>query len=338
MKTDVLIKKLLKPEAYPEKVEKVELLTTQMSAVFLTGKHAYKVKLPVNFGFLDFTTLKKRKHFCEEEVRLNREVSPKIYLGVVPITEENDRVRIGGSGAVIEYAVKMKQLPQEKIMNRLVVKGEISEKVIDEIARKVAELHKKAETSEEISSYGSLKVIRTNWDENFEQTKEFISNAIKKRDYDGIKEYVYSFLKENKEFFEKRVKEGRIKRCHGDLHLKNIFVIGKSVYLFDRIEFNLRFACSDAASEIAFLAMDLDFFGRKDLSEKFVKKYIEITGDKEINKLLDFYKCYRAYVRGKVGCFKYREKHADAEDKVKALEEARKYFDLAKNYTKQKHI
>lgn len=332
METGVLIKKLLEPGAYPGRVGNVEMVMTQMSAVFLTGKHAYKVKLPVNFGFLDYTTLEKRKKFCEEEIRLNKEISPEIYLGVVPITEENGEVRINGKGRIIEYAVKMKQLPQQKMMSRLLTKGEISEAVIDELAKKVAELHSKAETSEEINHYGSLESIKKNWEENFEQAKDYIGWAIKKEDYELIKDYVHDFLEKNKEIFEKTVREGRVKRCHGDLHSGNIFVVGDNVHLFDRVEFNLRFPCCDVASEIAFLAMDLDFFKRKDLSERFVNRYIELSGEKGITKLLNFYKCYRAFVRAKINCFKYKEKHIKEKEKNRALEDAKRYFALAGHY------
>lgn len=339
METKQLIEQLLKPEAYlpDEEVNRVELITTQMSAIFLTREYAYKVKLPVDFGFLDYTTLEKRKHFCEEELKLNREISPEIYLGVVPITQENGGLKVNGEGNAVEYAVKMKQLPQENIMSNLLRKGKIGGAVVDELAKKVAEMHMQAETSAEISRYGSLETIMLNWEENFEQTAEFVGVAVDKGSYDAIKKYVYDFVGKNKNTFEQRIKEGRIKRCHGDLHSGNVFVIGNKVYLFDRIEFNMRFSCSDTAADVAFMAMDLDFFGRADFSGQFVNSYEKCSGDNGIKPLLNFYKCYRAYVRGKINCFRYREKHTGAEEKQKALDEAKKYFELAKGYT-EKHI
>ncbi len=335
METEDIIKQLLRPETYPEKVKNVELVTTYISVVFLTGKYAYKLKLPVKFSHLDFSTLEKRKHFCEEEFRLNKEISPEMYIGVVPITEQNGEVRVNGSGRTIDYAVKMVQMPQEKLMSRLLAAGKINRQIIEKVAEKAAELHSTAEASEKISAYGSFESIKQNWEENFEQVNADVGLVISEEDYSLINGYVYGFMEENKELFEKRVKEGRIRHCHGDLQSGNIFIVEEKIYLFDRIEFNLRIACCDVASEVAFFAMDLDFFKREDLSKIFVDMYVAITNDSEIRKLLSFYKCYRAYVRGKVNCFKHREKQVNEEEREMAVENARNYFKLAAVYAKQ---
>jgi len=322
---------LLKPEAYPERPAWIKLIQTHISWVFLTGRYAYKVKKPVDFGFLNFSTLERRKYFCERELELNRLLSPDVYLDVLPITEDEGKIRISGSGKVIEYTVKMLELPQDSLMVRMLERGEVKSEVIEEIARIVADFHKKAESGREIDRYGSIETIRFNWDENFGQTEQFIDKVITKNDFGFVKESVNRFIERNRDIFQDRIRNGRIKWCHGDLHSGNIFITDK-IHIFDAIEFNPRIACSDTASDVAFMAMDLDFHGRRDFSEHFVEKYIEHSMDKNLSKLLDFYKCYRAYVRFKVVGFRLSDRNIPEKEKQKAKEEAKKYFELALKY------
>jgi len=327
----LLVQALLDPKIYPHAPQKVELMQTQMSFLFLTGDYVYKVKKPVNLGYLDYTTLEKRRFFCQQELKLNRRLCPDIYLEVVPIVQHHDKILLGGNGEVIEYTVKMRQLPPQRMMDVLLSNNQVSEGMVQQMAHKLADFHQHAETNAEISSYGSLSTILTNTEENFAQTKKYIGVSISQEQYQSIKAYTDAFVEQNTRLFEKRVKEGKIKDCHGDLHTAHICFIN-GICIYDCIEFNDRFRYCDVASEIAFLAMDLDHHRHPDLSQHFVDAYVESSQDEELLKLLDFYKCYRAYVRGKVESFKLDDPLILGEEKAKALESAKRYFKLAKSY------
>jgi hypothetical protein len=327
-----VVEALMKPEAYDEEPGKIELIQTHISFVFLTRNFVYKVKKAVNLGFLDFTTLEKRRFFCEKELELNRRLCDDMYLEVVPINKSNI-IKMKGDGEPVEYAVKMKRMPQESMLSNLLEKNRVDDKLIDEIAKIIAEFHSKAETNKRISEFGSLAIIETNWKENFDQTEEFIGKTISTEDFKLIHEKIDNFMKRDVPLFEERIAQARVRDCHGDIHSGNIFVT-KRIYIFDAIEFNERFRYSDTASDVAFLAMDLDFKGRTGLSDFFVKKYVEYSGDRELMKLLSFYKCYRAYVRGKVVSFKLKDPSISREEKKSAMKEAKTYFKLASAYAK----
>jgi aminoglycoside phosphotransferase family enzyme len=328
-----VVEALRKPEAYGEETGQIELKQTHISYVFLTKNFVYKIKKAVDFGFLDFSTLEKRRFFCEKELDLNRRLCGDMYLEVVPITK-SDVIKVDGEGETVEYAVKMRRIPEEKIMSRLLEEGKVDKKLVDRMAKIIAEFHKRAKTSKRIGEFGSLPMIEKNWRENFEQSEEFIGETVSPESYRLIQEKVADFMKRNVALFAKRVAENRIRECHGDIHSGNIFIADK-IYIFDAIEFNERFRYCDVASEIAFLAMDLDFKERSDLSSFFVERYVKYSGDRELEKLLPFYKCYRAYVRGKVTSFKLNDPSVDSEEKSAAKKEASAYFDLATSYAKQ---
>lgn len=322
---------LLHPEAYPRRPHKVEMIQTQMSFLFLTGEYVYKVKKPVDLGYLDYTTLKKRHYFCCQELELNKRLCPDAYLGVVPIVEREGKLYVEGQGRIVEYAVKMKQLPGERMMDVLLLRGKVTEDMILRVAARLADFHGKAETNSDIAAFGELVVIRQNWEENFTQTERYVGISIPKARYDRIKNETDSFLKENASLFAKRVKEGKIKDCHGDIHAAHICFLN-GVCIYDCIEFNQRFRYCDVASELAFLSMDLDHYQRPDLSRHLVDAYVRLSGDEEILKLLNFYKCYRAYVRGKVESFKLDDPLIPEREKAQALENAKGYFALAESY------
>ncbi len=329
-----VVEALIKPEAYDKEAGPVELKQTHISFVFLVGDYVYKVKKAVNFGFLDFSTLEKRRQFCEKEVNLNKRLCGDMYLEVVPINKSADSIKIGGAGETVEYAVKMKRIPQEKIMTRLLEEDKVDKKLVEDIARILADFHSKAKSGKKIGEFGSLSIVEMNWRENFEQTQEFIGKSISEKTFKFIRENVDNFMEQSAAFFARRVSENRVRECHGDVHSGNIFVADK-IYIFDAIEFNERFRHCDVASEIAFLAMDLDFKGRNDLASFFVKKYVEYSGDKELERILPFYKCYRAYVRGKVTSFKLNDPNVGSQEKTGAAKEANAYFELAAKYAKQ---
>jgi aminoglycoside phosphotransferase family enzyme len=326
-----VVEALLKPEAYDDEPGQIELMQTHISFVFLTRNYVYKVKKAVDLGFLDFTTLDKRRFFCEKELELNRRLCKGMYLEVVPINRSN-AIRIKGEGETIEYAVKMKRMPQETIMTKLLEDNKIDNRIIDRIAKIVAEFHPKAKTDKQISEFGS-KSIETNWTENFDQTEEFVGKTISRKDHKLISGKIEAFMKINSSLFEKRKAEGRIRDCHGDIHSGNIFVTN-GIYIFDAIEFNERIRYTDVAADVGFLAMDLDFRGRSDLSKFFVEKYVEYSADQELMQLLWFYKCYRAYVRGKVISLKLKDSNVSEQEKTQAVNEAKAYFKLAAAYAR----
>ncbi len=330
-----LIKALLDPQAYPDSPQKVELIQTQISYIFLAGEYVYKIKKPVDMGFLDYTTLEKRLYYSRREVELNRRLCAEAYLGVVPITKNNKkRYVVGGKGAAIEYAVKMRRLPQDAMMDALLAKNKVTPEMVGMVAKTVAEFHKKAATSDEITAIGGIEAVIKNTSENFTQTDKYFNIIIEPETYRRIKVYTEGFIKTNAPLFRRRMQEGCVRDCHGDLHTAHVCFSDKGVCIFDCIEFIDRLRYTDVAADVAFLAMDLDHYNRRDLSDIFIKAYIEKSGDKELMRLLDFYKCYRAYVRGKVGCFQYDDPQIPAGEKEKIKAGARSYFKLAETYVK----
>jgi aminoglycoside phosphotransferase family enzyme len=326
-----LVEDLLKPQAYPHKPQKIELVQTQMSFIFLAGEYVYKVKKPVNLGYLDYTTLEKRRFFCQQELELNRRLCPDAYLAVVPVVEERGEFHIEGKGKATEYAVRMKRLPQDRMMDVLLTRGQVTPEMVARVAEKLADFHQKTETSEEIAAFGKLDVIRHNCDENFAQTEKYIGLTISRVKCERIKGYTDGFIRRNAGLFEKREGEGRVRDCHGDLHAAHVcFTDGICIY--DCIEFNDRFRYTDVASEIAFLAMDLDRYQQAGLSRHLVDTYVKLNHDEELLELLNFYKCYRAYVRGKVESFKLDDPYIPQGEKAKVLTVAQSYFQLAESY------
>lgn len=325
------ISALLEPRAYPHKPCKVELVQTQMSFLFLTGEYVYKIKKPVDLGYLDYTTLEKRHFFCLQELELNRRLCADVYLAVVPITEDRGMPCVEGQGKATEYAVKMKQLPRGHMMDELLVREQVTGDMVAGVAEKLVKFHQKAETSPSIAAFGRLDTIKANCDENFVQTEKYIGTSVRAEVYQHIRNYTDDFIDNNAALFDRRVREGRIRDCHGDLHAAHV-CFTDHVCIYDCIEFNDRFRYSDVASEIAFLAMDLDRYQHAALSRRLVSRYAELSHDQELMSLLDFYKCYRAYVRGKVESFKLDDPYIPSEDKTNVLTVARGYFKLAQSY------
>jgi aminoglycoside phosphotransferase family enzyme len=323
---------LLNPEIYPDHPGQVGFFETHISLLFFTGNHVYKVKKPVDYGFLDFTSLEKRKYFCEQEVTLNRRLSPKIYLGVVKITQEDKRTLLDGRGEVVEYAVKMKQIPEELLMDKLLGKNQVTPKMIEAVSEKLALFYSVAETGDLIKSFARPERVKQDTDENFEQTEKYIGITISRDAYGEIRNRTSDFYRTRAEVFHQRIASDRIRDCHGDLRLEHIFW-GDEIFIFDCIEFNERFRYTDTAADIAFLAMDLDYHGREDLAEHLIQTHMKKSGDRDLMKILDFYKTYRAYVRGKVESFRLDDPNIPEGEKRKALQRAQKYFDLAQRYS-----
>jgi len=332
-----LIKSLLDAKGYPEPTAKVRLIETHVSFIFITDRFVYKVKKPVDFGFLNFTTLDRRRFYCEEEVRLNRRLCPDIYLGVVELRETARGAGFAGGGKVIDYAVKMKRLPEERMLSSLLERGEADVEQMTRIARAIAAFHGKAARGPQIDACGSTDIIRGNWEENFRQAAPFEGLTISREELAVIRHFVERFLRENEALFRARVAGGFIRECDGDLHSGNI-CLTDGICIFDCIEFNERFRYIDTAADLAFLLMDLEYAGRPDLSAALLEAYLDATADTGFRALLDFYKVYRAFVRGKVKSFRLSETGLPPEQSAEAKEAATRYFRLARGYTLRERV
>lgn len=329
-----LIQAMLDPTFYPHRPPTVELIQTHISYIFLAGELVYKVKKPVDFGFLDFTTLEKRYYYCQEEVRLNSRFSPQVYLAVVPVSAAGDSFRLEDDTTVVEYAVKMRRINEDLMLYRLLETRKVGPETMQRIGKHLAEAYGAIPSDEKARPFGSLEVIATNVKENFEQTRKYIDGPLSRETFEAIESWSLAFMEEHRALFEQRVAQGCIKDCHGDLHLQHICVEGEHIYVFDCIEFNERFRFGDVASDVAFLAMDLDFNGHPDLARAFVDAYIEASGDTTLAQVFVFYKVYRAYVRAKITSFMLDDPGLDEKAKREVLQRAKAYYDLALKYVK----
>ena len=297
-----IVAAMKEPSFYGPSVGSVDFVQTHISSVFLTPDRAYKLKKPVHFGFLDFSTVELREKNCKAEVELNRRLAPEIYLGAVPVTLADGELSIDGQGEVVDWLVVMRRLEEEKLGVRVLERGELGERQIDQLVEILVPFYDEARTGEGVDRYGTIEAVKFNTDENFAQTEASVGKLISRHRFEHIRDWTDRFYRENAELFESRIAEGRIRESHGDLHLGNIFCDDPPV-IFDCIEFNERFRCGDVAVDLAFLAMDLDFRGRPDLAARLIDGYVAASGDRRLPELLDFYKCYRAYVRGKIAAF-----------------------------------
>ena len=323
---------LLNPQSYPHGPKRVRLLQTHASFVFIALPFVYKVKKPVNFGFLDFSTLEKRRHFCEREVALNRRISPSIYLGVVPISVRRGGFRFGEGDEIVEYAVKMRKLSDGHFLDGLVARGAVGIYDIDRITATLTAFYKAQRPTSEIETWGRIKRLKISTDENFRQTEAFIGQTLSRPAFETIRAYTDGFYARHRSLFAARVEQRRIRDCHGDLHLEHIHLTPRALHIYDCIEFNDRFRYLDVASDVAFLAMDLDDKGRPDLARYFVTKMAARLRDPGVLRLMDFYKCYRAYVRGKVESLHSLAHAAPEAERLMSAERARRYFRLALQY------
>ncbi|NLN60321.1 MAG: AAA family ATPase [Deltaproteobacteria bacterium] len=333
MMQNIVAEAMSDPAFYPFHTESVEVIQTHISWVFIAGDEVFKVKKAVNFGFLDFTTREKRKFYCEEEVRLNRRLAPQVYLGVVEISiDETGKPVLAGEGTAVEYAVHMNKVPADRMLKKLLSRPDFEPAVITAVAGKLADFHRKADTGGLIDETGGLETVRRNHEENFSQTEPFIGITLSAFRHAFIRSYARAFLSDHEPLFRRRVKEHRIRDCHGDLHLEHIVVDGEEIIIFDCIEFNERFRFTDVAAETAFLAMDLDFNGYSDLSRFFIQAYIDASDDREISTLTRFYQCYYAFVRGKVTGFRLQDTQGSGDDGEATTQTAMRYFDFAFSY------
>jgi uncharacterized protein len=311
----------------------IQMKQTHISIVLLGRSRVVKLKKPVDFGFLDYTTLNKRLKACEDEIRLNRRLCPCAYIGLGEVIDLDGQIRFSGSaGKVIDYCVWMNRLPEDRMLDRMVTNNTVTETVIDRVAARLCEFHAEALRGPEIAKWGSLDEIHHNWEENFIQTEPFIGRTISDSAYNAIRSWVNEEIETKTGLFDRRAQEGWIVDGHGDVRCESICITDGEICIYDCIEFNDRFRCGDVASEAAFLAMDLDARGKPDLGYFFTEAYQRRAGDEHFFALLPFYKCYRAYVRGKVMSFRLNETEFNEKEREEAATRAGKFFELARRY------
>lgn len=326
----VLIQQMQKPGFYPHPVtEPICLMQTHVSYVLLTGNYAYKIKKPVNFGFLDYSTLAQRHHFCQEELRLNQRGAASLYLEVVPIGQTAQTYQLGTGDEIVEYAVKMVQFPQETLLSALYDRGELTEDLIRRLAETVASFHLQAETSDQIRSFGEVAQIRQAFDENYAQTLKYVGGPQTQAQLEATQAYTDQFFASQGDLFQQRIQHNWIRACHGDLHLNNICYWHDELLLFDCIEFNQPFRFVDVMYDVGFVVMDLTARGCSDLATAFLNHYVERTGDWEGLQLLPLYVSRQAYVRAKVTSFLLDDPSVDVTTKQQATDTATKYYHLA---------
>jgi hypothetical protein len=318
------------PAIYPDPTSTVEIRETHISLVALTDQHVYKIKKPVDLGFLDFSTLAQRRFFCEQELRLNRRLSHGVYLDVVPIHQDQNGYTFDDRGAVVEYALHMRRLSDNCSLEALLQRGQATEAMMVALAHRLAAFHQAHPLPANTEAHGTLADVQRDWQENFAQTADCIDHTLSQNTYASIQHAVNTFMSRHASWFAQRVADGRIRDCHGDLRAEHIYLEQGQTQIIDCIEFNQRFRYIDVASEIAFLAMDLARLGAPDLGHAFVRAYGDASQDTYLYRLLDFYCCYRAYVRGKVTSMRLRNVGAAAHGRLQ--QQAETYFTHAWRY------
>ncbi len=321
--------------AYPHAVDRVELMETHISWVLLAGAFAYKIKKPLDLGFLDFTTPERRLQACEDEVRLNRRLAPTTYLGVVPVVQREGSAKIGGPGRIIDYAVWMQRLPAEGMLPGLLAQNGVTPNMLRQLARDLARFHAAAATGPGVDDHGAAGAIAANWEQNFAEMDRQRDGLPPDWELAALRSSIQSWLQDCSPMFETRQASGRIREGHGDLHSGNLCLVGRRIVPFDCLEFSARYRCGDVASDIAFLAMDLDQAGRPDLAWRFVTDYFRETHDSGLQRLIPFYACYRAFVRGKVRALRLGQLDSQSNEREVVAAQARASFDLALRYAQQ---
>lgn len=309
----------------------VELRETHISLVFLTSDLVLKVKKPVNLGFLDFTDLATRKQLCEREVELNKRLAPDVYRGVVPIAVGADgHMQVGVAGPPVEWAVEMRRLADADSAESRLQAGSLGFADVRRIAERIASFHAECRCDDETGSFGEAAVIEHNVRENFAQTKASALSFLSPKELADIERFQLGFLERHRDRFAKRVQQRKIRDGHGDLRLEHCYLgTDREISVIDCIEFSDRFRYGDTASDIAFLAMDLAWHGRHDLSEALLAAYARAANDFDLYGVVDFYESYRAFVRGKVSALLQDDAGVSLDARQRATIQARKYFLLA---------
>jgi len=325
-----LVSFLESPASYPHRPPEVSSMQTHISWVFIAPPFVFKVKKPVNFGFLDFSTLEKRRHFCEREIELNRRLCPEVYLRVIPIYKSASGFSFKAQGEIAEYSVMMKQLPAGSFLSELLAKGLVGETEINRVISCLHRFYESETPTPEIEQWGTPEKLKISTDENFAQVEPFVEKTISPFAFETIRHFTNSFYATNEDLFRNRIRQHRIRDCHGDLHLDHVHLTPEATTIFDCIEFNDRFRFIDIANDLAFLAMDFDFEGKRELGNLLLRNAAREFRDPGVLEVANFYKCYRAFVRGKVESIQAMSK--EAADLDEHAKQAARYFRLALRY------
>lgn len=332
-----LIEALQNPALYDHGTGEFKLYQTHISWVLLTGDYAYKIKKPMDFGFLNFSTLEKRKFFCQQEVALNKRLAPDLYLDVVPISGSEDAPRLGDDSAPFEYAIRMKQFDGDRLLSNLQAEGAVTSTHIESLALQIADFHSQIRQADESMTLGDPAEVLAPAQQNFDQIREMLTDKAALNQLGQLEGWMQDTFTRLEPLFAKRKETGMIRECHGDIHLGNVALIesadGDNVTLFDCIEFNDEFRWIDVISDAGFLVMDLEARGEDKLARHFINQYLELTGDYQGIQLLPFYKAYRALVRAKVTRFMLADPSIDDATRTAFEADYQRYIDLAESYT-----
>lgn len=336
MSTNPLINNLLFSKRYDHPASHLRVIETHVSWVILTGKYAYKIKKPVDFGFLDFSTLEKRKYYCEEELRLGQQFASEIYLAVIPITGTYEQPQVNGSGPILEYAIKMLEFPQENLFSALLKQGRLTETIIEQLAKLIAEFHKKTSVAPKQSRFGLPKEVHAPTKQNFEQIAPLLTNPTEIKQLENLEKWADQQFEKHQALFKKRKEQGFIRDCHGDLHLANIILYQNKPILFDRLEFNEDLRWTDTIADLAFLVMDLTEKKQISFANQLVNTYLHYTEDYQGLTLLPYYLAYRAVVRAKIALFRLKQEGLEAKEKTAIRNDYYNFIKLAETYTHTK--
>ncbi|SOB76790.1 hypothetical protein SAMN04488490_2512 [Marinobacter sp. LV10R510-11A] len=321
------------PALYNHPVDGFQIIETHISQVVLTGQYAYKIKKPMDFGFLDFSTLARRKHFCEEELRLNRRLAEPLYLEVLPITGTPEQPVIGGEGEPFEYVLKMRQFRQNALFDQQQEAGSLKPELLSSLAQQVAGFHDSLEPIPDDKPLGTPEAVYAAMQENFDQLRPMIDDRALLSQLDNLEAWTQTTFDRHRDLIAQRKRDGFVRECHGDLHLANITVYDGKVTVFDCIEFSEPFRCIDVINDLAFLLMDLESRGEAALANLVLNTYLEYRDDFDALPLLPLYKAYRALVRGKIALFTLANPALGEEEKEALMQRYRDYAQLAEDYS-----
>ena len=327
-----LVRFLEDPASYPHHPDQVEVLQTHISVVALVSPYVYKVKKPVNLGFADFSTLEKQRYYCHQEVQLNSRLCPHLYEEVVPIYRQSDVLTFQENGGPAAYAVKMKELQGGYFLHEQLERGDIRKQDLERVIARLERFYRERSSPAEVAGWGRTARLKISTDENFEQTEACVGSVISRPAFDAIRYYTDRFYDQHALLINRRRAEGHIVDGHGDLRLEHVYLAPEAVCIYDCIEFSDRLRYVDVASDVAFLAMDLDYRGRPNLAQFFVRQMATSLDDPDMLRLIDFYKCYRAYVRGKVEYMRGIEQEVPPEEQEASRKRSARYFRWAAQY------
>ena len=331
--SQTLLNALQDPALYDHPVSDFTLMETHISWVLLTGDFVYKIKKPVNFGFLDYSTLEQRAHYCAEELRLNQRLAPNLYLDLVAVRGSEEAPSLTGDGPIIEYMVKTRQFRQQDLLGNLQQAGGLTPAHIDALAATLAGFHQRIATAAQDAPWGEPEQVHAPVAQNFEQIRPLLSEASDLAQLEELEHWAHTTFQRLIPQLAQRKADGLIRECHGDIYLDNVTLIDGQVTLFDCIEFNDAFRWIDVMSDVAFMAMDLEDRGLPALSRRFVNAWLEHTGDYSALGVLNYYKAYRAMVRAKVALFRLGQPEVSAQEREQILARYHGYVALAESYT-----